>query len=62
MDQGGYMRVRLLFGPDEAWWVQSKRWWFLSWHNEKCFIGDVAYQRAHFYARALKHPHIEEVA
>ena len=55
------MRVRLLFGPDELWLVQSKRWWCFSWHDEKGFTGDVAYQRAHFYARALKHPQIEEI-
>lgn len=55
------MKVRLLFAPDDVWWVQSKCWWHFSWHDEKCFIGDDAYERAHFYARALKYPHIEEI-
>jgi hypothetical protein len=55
------MRVRLLLDADKTWWVQSKRWWFLPWYFEKCFLGDQAYERAHFYARALKNPHTEEI-
>jgi hypothetical protein len=55
------MKVRLLFAPDDVWWVQSKHWWCFGWYDEKCFIGDDAYERAHFYARALKYPHIEEI-
>jgi hypothetical protein len=56
------MRVRLLFSADEIWLVQSKRWWNLSWHSEKGFSGDMAYERAHFYARILKNPTVEEIA
>jgi len=55
------MRIRIWFAPDKVWWVQSKRWWYFTWCDEKCFIGDDAYERAHFYARALKHPTFEEI-
>jgi len=56
------MKVRLWMDPNKVWWVQSRCWWQFDWHNEACFINDDAYERAHFYARALKRPHIEEVA
>jgi hypothetical protein len=55
------MKIRLLFTPDDIWLVQSKRWWHFKWYDEKGFIGDDAYERAHFYARALKYPHTEEI-
>ena len=55
------MRVRLWMDPNKVWWVQSKCWWQFKWHNEACFIHDDAYERAHFYARALKFQHTEEI-
>jgi len=55
------MRVRLVFHPDKYWIVQIKRWYQFRWEHENSFCGDDAYERAHFYARALKYPHTEEV-
>ena len=56
------MRVRLRRGPSEEWVVESRNWWSFGWYYEKCFLGDDAYNRAYYYAKALKHPHTEEVA
>ena len=55
------MRVRLRFGPDKTWYVESKQWWHFSWGYEQLFSGEDAYERAHFYARALKFHHTEEI-
>jgi hypothetical protein len=55
------MRVRLVFNPHEYWTVESKRWYQLSWHLENSFHGDNSYERAHFFARALKQPQTEEI-
>jgi hypothetical protein len=59
--QGASMRVRLRFDPNEIWIVEGKHWYNFNWHYENSFMGDNAYERAHFYARALRHPHIEEI-
>ena len=56
------MRVRLRLGPNKTWYVESKEWWHFSWSYEQSFCGDDAYERAHFYARILKNPTVEEVA
>ena len=55
------MRVRLRFDPREYWVVESKLWYNFHWKIEASYQGDDAYERAHFYARALKHPHTEEI-
>jgi hypothetical protein len=60
-EQESSIRVRLRFGPDKFWYVESKQWWSFGWNYEKLFGGDDAYERAHFYARALKFPYIEEI-
>ena len=58
---GEDMRVRIRFDADEYWVVESKPWYNFFWKIEKSFMGDNAYERANFYARALKHPHTEEI-
>jgi hypothetical protein len=56
------MRVRLRLIPRDYWIVETKRWYdFLGWMIADSFTGDNAYERAHFYARALKYPQIEEI-
>ena len=55
------MRVRLRFNPHEIWIVEGKHWYNFQWHYENSFMGDNAYERAHFYARLLKNPEIEEI-
>ena len=55
------MRVRLKFNPHSYWTVESKRNWYSGWQWEQSFHGDDAYERAHFFARALKHQQTEEI-
>lgn len=55
------MRVRLRFDAREYWVVETKLWYNFFWKIEDSFHGDNAYERAHFYARALKNPHTEEI-
>jgi hypothetical protein len=55
------MRVRLRLDPNEIWIVEGKHWYNFNWHYENSFMGDNAYERAHFYARMLKHPKTEEI-
>jgi len=55
------MRVRLRFHPDKYWVVESKQWYNFNWKYQALFSGGDAYERAHFYARALKHSHLEEI-
>jgi hypothetical protein len=55
------MRVRLRFDAREYWVVETKPWYNFFWKIEDSFHGDNAYERAHFYARALKNPHTEEI-
>ena len=55
------MRVRIRLHPNELWIVESKRWYDFEWNYENSFIGDNAYERAHFFARLLKNPEIEEI-
>jgi hypothetical protein len=55
------MRVRLKFNPHSYWTVESKRHWYSGWQLEQSFHGDDAYERAHFFARALKHQQTEEI-
>jgi len=45
----------------KEWIVESKYWYNFKWKYQNLFSGDDAYDRAHFYARALKYTHIEEV-
>jgi hypothetical protein len=56
------MRVRIRFDPRGYWIIETKRWYdFLGWMIADSVTGDNAYERAHFYARALKYPQIEEI-
>lgn len=55
------MRVRIRLHSNEAWVVESKRWYQFKWKYENCFLGNDAYERAHFCARLLKNPEIEEI-
>jgi hypothetical protein len=55
------MRVRLRLDPRQFWVVESLVWYNFEWSYEQCFHGENAYERAHVYARALKHPKIEEI-
>jgi hypothetical protein len=47
--------------PDQYGVVESKRWYNFEWQHEKMLLGDNAYERALFYARALQHPTFEEI-
>ena len=55
------MRVRIRLHPKGYWVVETKRWYEFDWQYENLFSGDNDYERAHFYARALKYPQIEEI-
>jgi len=55
------MRVRLKFNPHGYWIVESKRHWYRGWQWEQSFHGDNAYERAKFFAQALKHQQVEEI-
>ena len=55
------MRIRVVFNPHKYWYVESKKWYQLRWHWEASFHSDDAYERAHFFARALRKPQIEEI-
>jgi hypothetical protein len=55
------MRIRIRMTPDKDWVVESKRWYNFGWRFERFFMGDDAYNRALFYARALQHPTFEEI-
>ena len=55
------MRIRVVFSPHKYWYVESKKWYQLRWHWEASFHSDDAYERAHFFARALQHPTFEEI-
>jgi hypothetical protein len=55
------MRVRVRFDPRGLWIIETKRWYNFSWMYADSVTGDNAYERAHFYARALKYPQIEEI-
>ena len=55
------MRVRLRFNPHEYWTVESKLWYQFFWQFESSFHGDDCYERAHLFARALKHGQTEEI-
>ena len=55
------MRVRIRFHFNEIWIVESKRWYNFKWNYENSFMGDNAYERAHFCARIVKNPEIEEI-
>jgi hypothetical protein len=55
------MRVRIIFNARKYWVVEGKHWYNFNWHYEHSFMGDNAYERAHFFARALRKPQIEEI-
>ena len=55
------MRVRVRLHPKGYWVVETKRWYEFDWQYENLFSGDNDYERAHFYARALKYPQFEEI-
>ena len=55
------MRVRIKKEAYDAWSVESKRWYQLSWQYEKCMLGDNAEKRALEYARNLLSPVIIEL-
>jgi hypothetical protein len=55
------MRVRIKKDADGAWTVESKKWYELEWHYQKCMLGDNAEKRALEYARLLLNPVIIEI-
>ena len=55
------MRVRIKKEAYDAWSVESKKWYQLSWRYEKCMLGDNAEKRALEYARNLLNPVIIEL-
>jgi hypothetical protein len=55
------VRIRTSAHYEDAWVVETKKWWYLTWDHAESFYGDTAYEKAKKAAFRLKYQAIEEI-